>query len=82
MSASMLIKIQYHSFMGWPPRRLAVFIWVVEFDDSRKHHVCRLSSQRKVRLLSLDNVYGLTSPSGWPGLLVLDDRGITMAKQP
>jgi hypothetical protein len=74
----MLTKIQYRSFLGWPPRRLAVFVRVMELDDSRKHHVCRLSSQCEVRPLSLADVYGLTSPSGWLGLLVVDD--ITMAR--
>lgn len=79
---SFLTRIQYHSFVGWPPGRIAVFIWVVELDDSRKHHLCCLSSQYEVSILSLESVRGLTYPSGWLGLLVLDDRDITTAERP
>lgn len=50
---ALLTKIQYHSFMGWPSRRFAVFFLVVERDDSRKHHVYCLSFQHEVRELSL-----------------------------
>ena len=78
----MLTGIQHHSFVGWPPRRLAVFVLVVEHDDSGKHYALHLYCWHEVRVLSLGNVYGLTPPSGWLGLLALDDRGTIMARQP
>lgn len=49
----MLTMVQHHSVVDWPPRKLAVLVWVMELDDSRKHHVCGLSSQHEVKGLSL-----------------------------
>ena len=73
----MLTTMQRDSFVGWPARRIAIFVRIVECDDPRQHHVSHLSFQREVRDLSLGIVHSLTPPSGWPGLLVLDDRVIT-----
>lgn len=57
-STSILTKTQHYGLMGWLPRALAVLLWVVELDDSRKHHACRFSFCREVRfsLLEVSNV--------------------------
>ena len=52
-SAALLMEIQHHGLMGWPSGRFAVFVWVVERDDPRKHHVYHLSFQHEVREPSL-----------------------------
>jgi len=37
--------------MDWPPRRPALFVWIVELDDSRKHHIYCFSSQHEAGLV-------------------------------